>query len=142
MYSVPMEIPKFCNKCPFGACNYNFPHSGSSVSMVDRKENRTGTYGYVCNLDFYKNNEYTQVLRADTGKDIKKPAWCGLKEITNPEAVLKNRGMPSVCEPEYLGENVAVGCRDGRCTCGNIVRSYQNFCDSCGSKLDWGNVHA
>ena len=82
MYSVPMEIPQFCNKCPFGACNYNFPHSGSSISMLDRKENRTGTYGYVCNLDFYKNGEYTKILRADVRKDIKKPAWCGLKETT------------------------------------------------------------
>ena len=81
MYSVPMEIPQFCNKCPFGACNYSFPHSGSSISMIDRKENRTGTYGYLCNLDFYKNGRYTKILRADVRKDIKKPAWCGLKEI-------------------------------------------------------------
>lgn len=46
------------------------------------------------------------------------------------------------CEPKYLGENIAIGCRDGKCTCGNIVRSYQNFCDQCGVKLEWGNVHA
>lgn len=44
------------------------------------------------------------------------------------------------CEPEYLGENVVIGCRDGKCSCGNIVRSYQNYCDSCGIKLEWGNV--
>ena len=47
-----------------------------------------------------------------------------------------------VCEPEYLGENIAIGCRAGKCRCGNIARSYQNYCDSCGAKLDWGNVHA
>lgn len=44
------------------------------------------------------------------------------------------------CEPEYLGENTSIGCRVGRCSCGNIVRSYQNFCDECGIKLEWGNV--
>lgn len=27
-----------------------------------------------------------------------------------------------ICEPKYLGENVAIGCRDGKCDCGNIVR--------------------
>lgn len=42
-----------------------------------------------------------------------------------------------ICEPEYLGENTAIGCRSGMCECKNIVRSYQNFCDQCGIKLDW-----
>ncbi len=45
-----------------------------------------------------------------------------------------------VFEPEYLGENRAIGCRIGRCKCGNIVRSYHNFCNDCGIKLEWGNV--
>lgn len=45
------------------------------------------------------------------------------------------------CEPEYLGENTAIGCRSGMCSCGNIVRSYQNYCDECGIRLEWGNVH-
>lgn len=49
--------------------------------------------------------------------------------------------LKQICEPEYLGENIAVGCRDGRCRCGNIVRSYSNYCDQCGIKLEWGNVH-
>ena len=43
-------------------------------------------------------------------------------------------------EPEYLGDNPAIGCRDGRCKCGNVVRSYQNFCGECGIQLNWGNV--
>ena len=43
-------------------------------------------------------------------------------------------------EPKYLGENIAIGCRDGECKCGNIVRSYQNYCDECGSRLAWENV--
>lgn len=46
-----------------------------------------------------------------------------------------------VCEPKYLGENKSIGCRDGECNCGNIVRSYQNYCDGCGIRLCWDNVH-
>ena len=41
----------------------------------------------------------------------------------------------------YLGENTAIGCRIGKCQCGNIVRSYHDFCSECGTKLEWGNVH-
>lgn len=84
MYSVSMEIPQFCNKCPFGICSYSIPplRVDSCISTVDWKENMPGTHGYLCNLDFYKNGRYTKILRADVRKDIKKPAWCGLKEIT------------------------------------------------------------
>lgn len=46
------------------------------------------------------------------------------------------------CEPKYLGENTAIGCRNGECKCGNIVKSYQKYCDECGIKLEWGNVRA
>ncbi len=49
--------------------------------------------------------------------------------------------LAAVCEPEYLGENTAIGCRIGRCRCGNIVRSYHNFCSDCGGGLDWNNVY-
>lgn len=41
------------------------------------------------------------------------------------------------CVPKYLGENTAIGCRVGECKCSNIVRSYQNFCDDCGVRLEW-----
>lgn len=82
MYIVPMEMPKHCNKCPFGHCNYSFPVGSSSISNVDGEENKSGTYGYVCNVEFQKNGRYTKVLRAECEKDIQKPKWCGLKEIT------------------------------------------------------------
>ena len=29
-----------------------------------------------------------------------------------------------------------------QCNCGNIVRSYQDYCDACGVRLCWDNVHA
>lgn len=44
------------------------------------------------------------------------------------------------CTPEYLGRNTAIGCRNGECKCGNIVRSYQKYCDECGAKLNWEGV--
>lgn len=81
MYLVPMDIPKYCNKCPFGMGNYNLPFWGERfISNIDFKENKVGTYGYVCNVEFQKNKRYTKVLRAELGEDIKKPKWCELKE--------------------------------------------------------------
>lgn len=81
MYLVPMELPKVCNKCPFGHCQYSFPCGNDSISPVDGKEDKVGTYGYVCNIEFQNNGRYTKVLRAEYGKDIKKPKWCGLREV-------------------------------------------------------------
>ena len=46
------------------------------------------------------------------------------------------------CEPEYLCENIPVGCRMGKCSCDTVVRSFENFCSHCGKSLLWGNVHA
>lgn len=83
MYSVPMEIPKFCNKCPFGQCDYSLPFGRNSVSHVDGKENKTGTCGYVCNVEFQNKGRYTKVIRANIEEDIPKPDWCGLMEMEN-----------------------------------------------------------
>ena len=58
------------------------------------------------------------------------------------ETGLEPEGINLECEPEYLGENVSIGCREGKCRCGNIVRSYQKYCDECGKKLQWDNVHS
>ena len=52
-----------------------------------------------------------------------------------------NFDVNKCCTPKYLGENTAVGCRSGECKCGNIVRSYQVYCDACGIRLCWDNVH-
>lgn len=53
-----------------------------------------------------------------------------------------NFDVNKCCTPKYLGENTAIGCRSGECKCGNIVRSYQKYCDACGMRLCWDNVHA
>lgn len=80
MYLVPMEIPKHCNKCPFGHCEYSLIASMGYASKIDGEMNETGTYGYVCNVDYQNNHKYTKVMRAKNGKNIEKPDWCGLKE--------------------------------------------------------------
>lgn len=73
-------------------------------------------------------------------EDIDKLYLAKCKEInTLQKAAGKQR---EEFEPEYLGENTAIGCRVGRCKCGDVVRSYQNFCAGCGVQLNWGNVHA
>lgn len=85
MYLVPTETPKYCNKCPFGMCHYNYPlfreGKNKDIDKIDGRENEPGTYGYVCNVDFHKNGRYTKVLRSDIGFAIEKPKWCGLKEV-------------------------------------------------------------
>lgn len=86
-YIVPGNLPKFCNKCPFGMCNYNNPFWASmSINMIDLQENPVGSYGYVCNLDFFQNGQYTKVLRAKTDHNIKKPKWCQLKEMKGDDS--------------------------------------------------------
>lgn len=83
MYKVPMEIPKHCNKCPFGRHQYNKPFWSSEdrIEPIDFKLNVRNTYGYVCNIDFNENGKYTQVLRSQIGKDIERPDWCKLIDI-------------------------------------------------------------
>lgn len=81
-YIVPEEIPKYCNKCPFGYCVYSHPFwAGGSISRIDGKENPAGTYGFICNLEFNKNKKYAKVLRNKIGEDINKPEWCRLREV-------------------------------------------------------------
>lgn len=74
-----------------------------------------------------------QVQRRGGAKQVIKvfslPAY---KNVIKPRIV--------ATEPEYLGENIAIGCRTGKCKCGNIVHSYQNYCDDCGARLAWENV--
>ena len=83
MYKVPMEIPKHCNECPFGRCQYNKPFWSDEevLNPIDLKSNIKNTYGCVCNIDFNENGKYTQVLRSQIGKDIERPDWCKLIDI-------------------------------------------------------------
>ena len=67
-YIVNNEIPKYCNKCPFGVLRYSTPLS-------------TRKHGYNCNLNFTENGKYTKIMESDIDFDIEKPKWCPLKEI-------------------------------------------------------------
>ena len=80
------------------------------------------------------------------GYDIKKVptelygTLCKLKdyeELGTVEECQKAREKEEAVYPVYLGENVSVGYRSGRCICGNVAKSYQNYCDCCGVRLDW-----
>lgn len=53
----------------------------ADFDRIDGKEDKAGTYGYVCNVEFQKNGRYAKVMRSDIGFDIEKPDWCELKEV-------------------------------------------------------------
>ncbi len=82
----------------------------------------------------YSDDAHTYAMTAVRSPEVE-ILWKILREV-DWSALL----YPKSCEPEYLGENTAIGCRIGRCQCGNIVRSYHDFCFECGNKLEWGNV--
>lgn len=83
MYKVPMKMPKYCNKCPFGRCNYSRPAWAERkyISQIDGKENLSNQWGYVCNLDYNENGKYTKIYRAGFGENIPRPEDCKLEEI-------------------------------------------------------------
>jgi len=86
MYKVPLEMPEYCNKCPFGMCSYNLPFPRErwrdrEFSSIDGKVCESGTDGYVCNIQFGILGSYEDVIRANIGEDIIKPSWCRLEEI-------------------------------------------------------------
>lgn len=99
MYLVPMKTPQFCNECPFGYCNYSHPF-GSSLSEIDGAINKSGTYGYVCNIDFSEHSKYTKIMRADIDEDIRKPIWCKLKDV-NENDVHREEVMEPVFSTTY-----------------------------------------
>lgn len=81
-----------------------------------------------------KGKIISQVQKGRTGAAARKGVNMTVENL--------ERANESMCVPEYLGENTAIGCRIGECTCGNIVRSYQKYCDECGIRLEWRDVNA
>lgn len=45
--------------------------------------------------------------------------------------------LKKVVEPDFIEDNVSIGCSIGRCSCGTVVHSYDNYCSCCGVKLIW-----
>lgn len=80
-YYVPLELPKYCNECPFGMCDYSNPSNYDEVgNHIDGKNMSALSHGYVCNIDFNEHGRYTKIMRAGYDENIKKPNWCALKE--------------------------------------------------------------
>lgn len=79
MYKVPLTIPQYCNNCPFGQRAYHATTDGGT-SAIDGEENKAGTYGYICHLDYAENGKYTKIARGSASNHIDKPDWCGLEE--------------------------------------------------------------
>lgn len=80
-YFVPLKVPKYCNKCPFGFCVYSSPFwAHKSICDYDMKENEPNTQGYICYIHKFNNN-YSKVMRVKFGEDVEKPSWCPLKEM-------------------------------------------------------------
>lgn len=78
---------------------------------------------------YYSADAHTYAMTSVRNHEVEM-LWKILREV-DWELLLH----PKSCEPKYLG------CRIGRCQCGNIVRSYHDFCSECGIKLEWKNVH-
>lgn len=85
-YIVPDEIPKYCNKCPFGVLHHSLPLTSKNKvfgNWHDGSRIFGGTHGYNCNLDFLENGKYEKIAIEDCEKDIKRPEWCRLISVDN-----------------------------------------------------------
>lgn len=131
MYLVPMEMPKFCNRCPFGSLNYSFKLGSRSISSIDGKMNENGTYGYTCNVEFQENGRYTKVMRAKCGEDIPRPEWCGLKDQKPKEPIAGAdfmRGHDEAGNPIWETDYACPKCGNG------VAREYI-VCPYCGQAI-------
>lgn len=121
-----------------GRLTWKNPDGTWGLNNMDIKEVPSKLYGAVCKLKDYEETGLMpeQIVEMDELYAEK------CKEVAKLQKELEasRERQKAFCEPEYLGENIFIGCRNGKCSCGNIVRSYQNYCDSCGIKLEWGNV--
>ena len=80
-YFVPLELPKYCNKCAHSRCIYSFPiWAEEEICGFDGKINKPFTRGYICQIDAINNNK-NNVMRTEFDKDLEKPNWCPLIEI-------------------------------------------------------------
>ena len=71
-YIVNAEIPKHCNKCPFGMLKF-------SKQLSDR------THGYTCYLEVTEKGHNKTTMIADYEVDIEKPDWCPLRTVSDKE---------------------------------------------------------
>lgn len=80
-YIVNAEIPKHCNKCPFGMLKFSKP-------LSDR------THGYTCNLEVPKEGHNKTTMITDYDADIEKPDWCLLRPVSEKdETYTRNKAI-------------------------------------------------
>lgn len=82
-YYVPLELPKYCDECPFGVCDYSNPTNQDEcflMNHIDGEKMFAYSHGYVCNIDCKENGKYTKIMRAKYDEHIKRPRWCKLKK--------------------------------------------------------------
>ena len=152
MYLVPMEMPKFCNRCPFGSINYSFTLGSRSISSIDGAMNENGTYGYTCNMEFQENGRYTKVMRAKCGEDIPRPEWCGLcdhKQLSEwLQELLKLREQRAPRKPiagaDFMSgqdeEGNPIYITDYACAeCGSGVAREYIVCPYCEQAIGWSD---
>lgn len=67
MIKVPyMEIPKYCDECPFSRVRYSLP-------LTER------THGYNCQIEFYEKGRY-ETLREGSYDEHIEPTLCPIAE--------------------------------------------------------------
>lgn len=89
-YIVPMDIPKYCDKCPFGMCVYSSPFwVKPTINPIDMQDDYPNTQGYVCDLELYEKGKYESVNRAFMDSNVEKPDWCPLLDLSNADIKIR-----------------------------------------------------
>lgn len=119
-YIVNEEIPKHCNKCPFGMCKFSKP-------LSDR------THGYTCNLEVPEEGHNKTTMITDYEVDIEKPDWCPLRTVPEKDETEKD----DVCKwKEIIGfDDVYIKNPHTNVHYINEPRRKNIYCNTCGKKI-------
>ena len=115
-YIVNAEIPKHCNKCPFGMLKFSKPLSDY-------------THGYTCNLEVPEEGHNKTTIITDYEVDIEKPDWCPLRTVSEKDETDKDDVCKWKKSKDYPFDWL-VGC-DG---C-EVNHRQGDYCPRCGKKI-------
>ena len=74
MIAVPyMVLPKSCNECVFARLKYQHP-------LWSKDEEKSGMYGYNCQLEYWKNGQYDTIREAKIDENVI-PDNCLLRKV-------------------------------------------------------------
>lgn len=119
-YIVNAEIPKHCNKCPFGILKFSKP-------LSDR------THGYTCNLEVPVEGSNKTTMITDYNADIEKPDWCPLQTVSDKEET----NTSYMCEwREIIGFDYMYIKNPHTNRLYSNEQSMKNiYCNTCGKKI-------